>query len=795
MASEYDVEAQLTLRENGFGSGFRNASRTVEGFTDNVERSGVSVGRAWEGMSKGVKTLDGKINSAMKSIGKVAAIGLAAAGTAAVAFGVTAIKSAADAQALGAQFTTVFGDLEKDATKNLNEISKQTNILPNRLKGAYVQIASFAKTAGMDTASALDLSSRATLAAADSAAFYDKSIGEVTESIQSYLKGNFENDAALGISSTETTRNAAANKLYGKSFIDLAEDQKQLTLLAMIEEGNQLSGALGQAAREGTGMENVLGNLKQSVVDFAAKVGEPFLQPLMDALNKIGGVLPKIGEQMDAFFASAEGKAVIEAFSVAVGVLADKFIKFVSGIDIGELAKKMVLFAQSIASVDWSGIVDKIGQLVAKFIEFAPNIDNVIKGVIGFVVAIKSLSIIITIVNIISTLVGWFTALAGFIAPVIAAFTGAGGAATGFGAVIAALGGPVTLIIAAIVAFGAALVALWTQSETFRDIVSGVWQYVVDFISGAITEVSTFVQSTFQGLLIWWRNNQESIMQAVDTAWKAIMVVVKVVLGVIVPLIRGAWESIKGITSAVWEMVKGVIEGAMRVIQGIIKTVTSLINGDWKGVWEGIGQFTKGIVQIISSVVKGTFKSMVSIMEGILSGIAGIFTGAFDKGLDVVKGFGDKFKEAGGALIDMIASGISSAVGKVTDAIGSVVGAVRDFLPFSPAKVGPLSDLDKLNFGGTISTGIYNGEREVQNAMADILSIPALNDLSGSIGDSVNGLAANVNTNLEVNRPLYVQVDSIMDGRKVGEGTAPYVKPAIARIENRNLRNRGETFV
>lgn len=791
MASEYDVEAQLTLRENGFGSGFRNASRTVEGFTDNVERSGVSVGRAWEGMSKGVKTLDGKINSAMKSIGKVAAIGLAAAGTAAVAFGVTAIKSAADAQALGAQFTTVFGDLEKDATKNLNEISKQTNILPNRLKGAYVQIASFAKTAGMDTASALDLSSRATLAAADSAAFYDKSIGEVTESIQSYLKGNFENDAALGISSTETTRNAAANKLYGKSFIDLAEDQKQLTLLAMIEEGNQLSGALGQAAREGKGMENVLGNLKQSVVDFAAKAGEPFLQPLMDAFDKIAGILPDVGAKVDAFFKSAEGQAVIQGFATAVGVLADKFVSFVQGVDIEKLASNIVNFATQLANVDWSSIIDFVKGMVDKFVEFAPHIPEVVKGIVAFVAAVKGLSILISIVNIISVVAGWFSALVGFISPVIAAFTGAGGASTGFGAVVAALGGPITLIIAAIGLFVGALVYLWTQSETFRNIVKDVWQSVKDFISGVITEVSTFVTSTFQGLLIWWRNNQESIMQAVDTAWNKIMAVVKFILSVIVPIIRGAWETIKGVTSAVWEMVKGVIEGALRVIQGVIKIVTSAINGDWKGVWEGIGQFTKGIIKIISSVVKGGFKAMVSVVEGILSGIAGIFTGSFDKALAVVTGFGQKFKDAGEALIDMIASGISGAVGKVTDAIGSVVGKVRDFLPFSPAKVGPLSDLDKLNFGGTISTGIYNGERDVQNAMADILAIPALEDLSGNIGDATRGLAANVNTNLSVNRPIYVQVDSIMDGKKVGEGTAPYVKTAITKIENRNSRNRG----
>ncbi len=216
---------------------------------------------------------------AKKSLVSIATVGVAITGF--------AIKAAGDMQAMNAQFSQVFGEFETKAEKSINSISKKTNILPNRLKPAFTSMAAFAKTAGMDTADALSLSERATIAAADSAAFYDRSIGEVTESLQSYLKGNYENDAALGISSTETTRNAAANKLYGKSFNDLSESQKQLTLLQMVEDGNKLSGALGQAAREGSGMENVLGNLKQAAVDLSAAFGAPMLQPFLAIIEGI----------------------------------------------------------------------------------------------------------------------------------------------------------------------------------------------------------------------------------------------------------------------------------------------------------------------------------------------------------------------------------------------------------------------------------------------------------------------------------------------------------------------------
>ena len=89
------------------------------------------------------------------------------------------------------------------------------------------------------------------------------------------------------MSCTETTRNAAANRLYGKSFKDLSEAQKQLTLLQMVRDANRLSGAMGQAARESNGWENVLGNLKESWNQLLAAVGKPVLQGAVVVIQHI----------------------------------------------------------------------------------------------------------------------------------------------------------------------------------------------------------------------------------------------------------------------------------------------------------------------------------------------------------------------------------------------------------------------------------------------------------------------------------------------------------------------------
>lgn len=278
------------------------ADKAIDDTVDNAEKE--------------VKKIPDFFKTAAKAIGTVFAIKQI------IDFGQASVEAAAAADAMRSQFAQVFGDIETDAQGYLNAIADDTGMLPNRLKGAFTQIAAFAKTTGMETADALALTERATRAAADGAAFYDKSVEEVTASLQSFLKGNFENDAALGISATETTRNAKANELYGKSFIQLSEDQKQLTLLAMVEDGNKLSGALGQAAREADTYGNQVGNLKQAWNDFKVLIGTPMMGVVIDGLKQLSEWVQAAGEKVKQFTDWAkENETAVILMGIALGVI------------------------------------------------------------------------------------------------------------------------------------------------------------------------------------------------------------------------------------------------------------------------------------------------------------------------------------------------------------------------------------------------------------------------------------------------------------------------------------------
>lgn len=346
------------------------------------------------------------------------------------------------------------------------------------------------------------------------------------------------------------------------------------------------------------------------------------------------------------------------------------------------------------------GVADTIGGLVQKFVDAPEPIQKMVLVIAGLVAAIGPLLFIG------GSMLIWFAKLKMAIAFIQGYLALMG---TSIGGIVAS----VLPWIAAIALAVGAIFFLWNTSEGFRNAVTAIWESIKNTISFAVQTVSNTIQRIFGGVVAWWKANNEEIAAAVDAIWNGyIGRTIQNAMGVIQGVIVGVWTAIKGITEGIWTAISGVIEGALRVIQGLIKFVLGVLSGDWSMAWEG----------------------MAEAASGILYGLGGLVVGALEAVIGVVKGFWSVFKNAGWNLVKMIADGIWSAISLPVKAIKSVVSKVRRFLPFSPAKEGPLSDLDQLNFGGTISTGIYSGQSEINRAMASVVDIPALSNLNASLG-------------------------------------------------------------
>lgn len=561
------------------------------------------------GNSKAFKNL----SEESTAFAKTAALSI---GSAAVAFAGFSIKAAGDAAAMNAQFDQVFDGMGDQATNALNDISKETSMLPNRLKGSFTQMAAFAKTAGMDTADALDLSSRATRAAADSAAFYDRSIEDTTESLQSFLKGNFENDAALGISATETTRNAKANDLYGKSFKDLDESQKQLTLLAMVEDGNKLSGALGQAAREGDGLENVFGNMKQSITDLAAAFGAPLLDPFLGVVKKLSGALSTLAEKLRENPALVG--VIVGAVTTLVAALGGMYVAANAAKWLGTL-KTVLLGTRSSFGLLTNPIgiaIVAIGALVTAFVYFYKTNDQFRSKVDGVIKTLK------TFVAPIGDVVKGFQILAKAFKAIVL---------NDFSTSVSELHDQFVKLFPESLWKGTTSFAqkvkgvvqgLATLAKGFKAIAFDDWSVSVSALKADFMEV--FPESLWDGmtkLALGIRNLINGFKdgsKGIDPFKIAIKVLKSVILGMLGPI---------GLFIKAFELIAKVIGGGdvSKGIDTIVDSFTSLAEGIQKNgplIGTSAGKAIEGILTAIAGALPGIIVGGLSIIAAIVSGIA-----------------------------------------------------------------------------------------------------------------------------------------------------------------------------
>ncbi|HET0481233.1 TPA: phage tail tape measure protein [Streptococcus pneumoniae ATCC 700669] len=503
-----------------------------------------------------------------------------------VEVGKEALEAAAQMQASNAQFTTVFGDMETQAREALNAIGQEMDIVPERLQGSFTQMASFAKTSGLDTAEALDLTSRATRAAADGAAFYDKSIESVTESLQSFLKGNFANDAALGISATETTRNAAANKLYGKSFKDLSEAQKQLTLLQMVEDGNKLSGALGQAARESDGLENVMGNLKQAGTNALSAIGQPLLEMMIPVFQTLATIVKGVAELFSSL------PAPVKDFIVILGVVLTI---------VGALAP-IFLTLQAV-------FMSSFGAMIAAALPIIGIISGVVVAIAAIVAIVKYL---------------WETN-EGFRDAVT----------TVWNAILEVINAVVSEISNFVMSIFGTVVTWWTENqELIRTSAETVWNAIYTVISTILDILGPLLQAGWDNIQLITTTTWEIIKIVVETAINVVLGVIQAVMQIITGDWSGAWETIKGVFSTVWQAIQSIVQTIFSAIQSYISNILNGISGTVSNIWNSIKDTVSNVLNAISSTVS-------SVWEGIKSTISSAINGARDavsSAIEAIKG-------------------------------------------------------------------------------------------------------------------------------------------------------------
>ena len=335
--------------------------------------------------------------------------------------------------------------------------------------------------------------------------------------------------------------------------------------------------------------------------------------------------------------------------------------------------------------------VQKLEPFIASITSFVQDHPGAVKWLAGLAAALLALG---------TGLIGIGAALKGA-SILLGLLQGIGG----FIGLIASLGlGPIIAILAAVAGIALVLIHYWDEIKAFF---SGFWegfQSETDGIKQAFARVRGEIERVVEKLGLF-KNEAKSAEDAskdAGNAWgRAFGAALATVLDAAAVLIRGVTDLAIGLA---WVLKFIGVPEALAVVWDALKAIANGVEALFAGVWWVVDAFWA-----LDAAIMGGVRALV---------------GLFDI---------DLFAQ-GQAMLQSFIDGFMSKVGELQGAITGALQDVRDLLPFSDAKRGPLADLTASGqaFLDTFAAGVKQAGNGVLNRAlrVELAGTPAIQELT-----------------------------------------------------------------
>lgn len=653
-----DEAQKMEIELNEAKTAFNNLGHEMDGMTG-------SAAHATDGMDKLTNVLSSQV--LMQVADKLSVIS-----DKLFEIGQESIAAAATFRASEAQFEQIFGAMQGQAQQTVDDLGDKFGILPNRLKPAYAAITSQFMSLGISQKEAMAMAAEATTNAADSAAFYDLSLENAQERVQSFLKGNLSAAESIGIFASVASLDAYAIENLGVKYSEMDEKQKQSIRLEYITHLQEQAKVTGQAAREMDGYENVMGNAKSVQEEFNAALGDAALEMVIDSMSQllpmivdftkwykelnpvikqgviIFGAVLIVGGKLLPFFATLAAAAAVAGTTMSAlffGTILPA-VGFVLAIVAGITALVLVI-------KNWGAISDWIKDKWDKSLKFISEKWSELKDSVKKTFDSIAASISSFFTNSINDISKFFsdiwTSITGFFDELI------------------------TTALEKWSKFVTDTVKYWTElgekiggfftnlKKTIDEKLSEIgeffakgWQAIVDAIEpiwdGFVRVIMVPISFIQTALEAFWL-----IVKAGFTiAWEAIKIATEYVWNLITSALETAWEFIVSKAEIIWSAVKdNIINPIIEAYDWLVQKFTDL--GVWFGVqWESIkelaAQTWASIKDSIIQPIVETYNKLVQIVTDIFTALGTKFdeikTNVLKKWSEIKTGIVDFFTQA-----------------------------------------------------------------------------------------------------------------------------------------------------